>query len=293
MYPAPAMARNNFDNLGSATGISSAENPFGIYDMSEQFNPYRSNSTAMRRYSPNMMYPSFPPSDLSESFQPVESNGPVPQYQAVPPQQEDHITTTMPLQSDPAQWGYPITTSPDFSASFQTVLPPHQALPLQQEDRTSAMPPNLLPTPSSHRTLAPKRRRGEEGQEESASNPVPKRGRRTPPGPEVLNDKEQLLMNLKEGNELSWKQIAAQYSSSTGKQYSDAALQMKQRRVKERLQEWTDADSRGLRLAIDDYLAKNNNEMPRGNRQWTIVIDSVCSSQSSIDCSQSYMNMIG
>ncbi|KAF1351213.1 hypothetical protein BDV97DRAFT_273513, partial [Delphinella strobiligena] len=68
-----------------------------------------------------------------------------------------------------------------------------------------------------------------------------------------LNDKEQLLMDLKEGQELSWKQIAAQYSSSTGKRYSDAALQMKSRRVKERLQEWKDADSRALRLAIDDY----------------------------------------
>lgn len=99
-------------------------------------------------------------------------------------------------------------------------------------------------------------------------------------------------MDLKEGNELSWKQIAARYSSSTGKQYSDAALQMKQRRVKERLQEWTDADSRALRLAIDDYLAKNNNAMPRGNRQWTIVIDSVRPSQTSIDCSQSYMTTI-
>jgi len=55
---------------------------------------------------------------------------------------------------------------------------------------------------------------------------------------------------------LSWKDIAAKFSADMGKRYSEAALQMRYKRCKERTRVWTEYDVFALQKAHEDWVNK-------------------------------------
>jgi hypothetical protein len=71
-----------------------------------------------------------------------------------------------------------------------------------------------------------------------------------------LSDEDKLLLQLKEEESMPWKDIAARFQSDLGKAYQIPALQMRLKRLRERMRVWTEVDVRALRMA-HEYWAKN------------------------------------
>ena len=71
-----------------------------------------------------------------------------------------------------------------------------------------------------------------------------KRRKRAPShnGPVELTEEEQLLLKLKEEENLPWKDIAARFQTDLGKSYQVPALQMRFKRLRERMRSWTETD---------------------------------------------------
>ena len=71
-----------------------------------------------------------------------------------------------------------------------------------------------------------------------------KRRKRAPSqaGPVELNEEEQLLLKLKEEENLPWKDIAVRFQTDLGKSYQVPALQMRFKRLRERMRTWTEID---------------------------------------------------
>ena len=68
-----------------------------------------------------------------------------------------------------------------------------------------------------------------------------------------LGEEDQLLMRLKEDENLPWKDIAARFLSELGKTYQVPALQMRFKRLRERIRPWTDVDINALRMAHEHW----------------------------------------
>jgi hypothetical protein len=88
-------------------------------------------------------------------------------------------------------------------------------------------------------------------EEEDYAEFTQKRRKRAPsqPGPVELNEEEQLLLKLKEEENLPWKDIATRFQTELGKSYQVPALQMRFKRLRERMRTWTETDvGRSLRL---------------------------------------------
>lgn len=66
-----------------------------------------------------------------------------------------------------------------------------------------------------------------------------------------LSEEDKLLLQLKEEESMPWKDIAARFQSELGKNYQIPALQMRLKRLRERMRVWTDVDVKALRLAHD------------------------------------------
>lgn len=111
--------------------------------------------------------------------------------------------------------------------------------------------PQPIDTP---RSLAVKRPRDDD---ESAE--LSKRRRRsesTTSAQLELTEEDKLLLRLKEEESMPWKDIAARFQSDLGKQYQIPALQMRLKRLRERMRVWGEADVRALRMA-HEYWAQN------------------------------------
>lgn len=82
-------------------------------------------------------------------------------------------------------------------------------------------------------------------EEEDYSEFNQKRRKRAPSqtGPVELNEEEQLLLKLKEEENLPWKDIAVRFQTDLGKSYQVPALQMRFKRLRERMRTWTETDA--------------------------------------------------
>lgn len=80
--------------------------------------------------------------------------------------------------------------------------------------------------------------------EEEVSDPVTKRRRRaTSTATQTeLNEEEALLLRLKDDENLPWKDIALRFQTDLGKVYQVPALQMRMKRLRERMRVWTPKD---------------------------------------------------
>jgi hypothetical protein len=82
----------------------------------------------------------------------------------------------------------------------------------------------------------------------------------SPPGPLVcspdqLTAADALLVRLREDENMPWKDVAARFRAETGQDFSVAALQMRLKRLRERVRVWTDRDVQALRLAHDYWIS--------------------------------------
>jgi hypothetical protein len=73
-------------------------------------------------------------------------------------------------------------------------------------------------------------------------------------GPVELNEEERLLLKLKEEENLPWKDIATRFQTELGKTYQVPALQMRFKRLRERMRSWTDADVSPIRPSLEGRL---------------------------------------
>ncbi|ESZ98790.1 hypothetical protein SBOR_0839 [Sclerotinia borealis F-4128] len=78
-----------------------------------------------------------------------------------------------------------------------------------------------------------------------------------------LSRDDQVLMRLSEAD-LSWKDIAKQFNDITSKNLKVPALQMRKKRLCERLRIWTDCEERALTLALEDYDKAKWEEIAKG-----------------------------
>lgn len=92
---------------------------------------------------------------------------------------------------------------------------------------------------------------------------VPTRKRRRsspPPHATEMTEEDQLLLKLRDEENLAWKDIAARFQTELGRTHQIPALQMRLKRLRERIRVWTQADVDVLRLA-HEYWEKNKFEI--------------------------------
>ncbi|KAH6639321.1 hypothetical protein C7974DRAFT_388249 [Boeremia exigua] len=117
----------------------------------------------------------------------------------------------------------------------------------------------IAPQPTDATTLmGAKRSREDDNQAEMS-----KRRRRSESAMSTqleLTEEDRLLLKLKEEEAMPWKDIAARFQGDLGKQYQIPALQMRLKRLRERMRVWGEADVRALRMA-HEYWAQNKFEI--------------------------------
>jgi hypothetical protein len=148
------------------------------------------------------------------------------------------------LQPDPYQMAY--------TPFFQNTFLGNQAGKVHSNHLVSPQPrrvftpiaPQLAET--THQFSAKRQRDEDEAVQES------KRRRRsdsnTPAQPE-LSDEDKLLLKLKDEESMPWKDIAARFQVELGKTYQIPALQMRLKRLRERLRVWNETDVKALHMA--------------------------------------------
>ena len=69
-----------------------------------------------------------------------------------------------------------------------------------------------------------------------------------------LGEEDKLLIQLKDEESMPWKDIAARFQSDLGKSYQIPALQMRLKRLRERMRIWTETDVRALQMAHEYWV---------------------------------------
>ncbi|KAF1916548.1 hypothetical protein BDU57DRAFT_516723 [Ampelomyces quisqualis] len=152
-----------------------------------------------------------------------------------------------------------------YSAFHHLTRSPRLSEPLMElPSRHLASPqPRRLYTPIAPQPLEPPRssrvKRGRDDDEEGCDET--KRRKRSDSNTSgsaqfELSDEDKLLLQLKEEESMPWKDIAARFQSDLGKAYQIPALQMRLKRLRERMRVWTETDVRALRMA-HEYWAQN------------------------------------
>ncbi|OAK94124.1 hypothetical protein IQ06DRAFT_340637 [Phaeosphaeriaceae sp. SRC1lsM3a] len=144
-----------------------------------------------------------------------------------------------------------LTRSPRLSEPLIELPSNHLASP-QPRRLYTPIAPQPIDTPRSS-GLKRTREEDEESCDES------KRRKRSDSNTSVqfeLSEEDKLLLQLKEEESMPWKDIAARFQSDLGKAYQIPALQMRLKRLRERMRVWTETDVRALRMA-HEYWAQN------------------------------------
>lgn len=153
-----------------------------------------------------------------------------------------------------------------------TAPAPHSMPPTPQ---TAALPATLNSQPipiAPHPSGAPLRhgkRLRTDDQYESGRSPQRRRSNSTNQNPQIpganrvpseLSEEDQLLLKLKHEENLPWKDIAREFETRLGRTYQVPALQMRHKRLRERLRTWTEDDVSALEAAYE-YWEKSKFEI--------------------------------
>ena len=65
------------------------------------------------------------------------------------------------------------------------------------------------------------------------------------------------LLKLNDDENLTWEEIASRFKTDMGKQLQIPALQMRLKRLRERMRAWTENDVHALKLAHESWLSQN------------------------------------
>ena len=153
-----------------------------------------------------------------------------------------------------------------FTAPAPQTMPP--------TPQTAALPPTLISQPipiAPHPSSAPLRhgkRLRTDDQYESGRSPQRRRSNSNQSSQILganraqaeLSEEDQLLLKLKHEENLPWKDIAREFEARLGRTYQVPALQMRHKRLRERLRTWTDDDVSALEAAYE-YWAKSKFEI--------------------------------
>ena len=138
-------------------------------------------------------------------------------------------------------FNFPMSPVPSVKAS-SPYHPHHFTSSTTRSSPNRHAPIPIAPDPVGLRQMnALKRMREEEADFQDYSQRKRKRAPSNA-GPVELNEEEQLLLKLKEEENLPWKDIATRFQTELGKSYQVPALQMRFKRLRERMRIWTDAD---------------------------------------------------
>ncbi|MCJ1309386.1 hypothetical protein MMC25_003045 [Agyrium rufum] len=173
-----------------------------------------------------------------------------------PPNVEDLLFPENPFKvrhEEFPQFTFPVSPQPQVKVSNTYFSHDNYHHPNSMSARSSParqMPIPIAPDPAGLRQIhAMKRMRDEE---EFAEYNARKRKRApSSSGPIELSEEEQLLIKLKEEENLPWKDIAVRFDTELNKKYQVPALQMRFKRLRERMRTWTDTDIQALEQAYE------------------------------------------
>ncbi|EME83312.1 uncharacterized protein MYCFIDRAFT_122733, partial [Pseudocercospora fijiensis CIRAD86] len=94
-----------------------------------------------------------------------------------------------------------------------------------------------------------KRKRDEEEQQATPGSAGKRRKRTSSVASADLSEDDRFLVQLKEDENLPWKDIATRFQTEKGKNFQVAALQMRYKRLREKFRVWEDQDVQALKLA--------------------------------------------
>lgn len=148
---------------------------------------------------------------------------------------------------------YPSPTYPPIHDRSPRLSEPAMELP---GDLSSPQPRRMYapiaPHPAGARTSAPKRSRDDD--DELTDSKRRKRSDSNTSSTMELGEEDRLLIQLKDEESMPWKDIAARFQSDLGKTYQIPALQMRLKRLRERMRVWTEVDVKALRMAHEYWV---------------------------------------
>jgi hypothetical protein len=150
---------------------------------------------------------------------------------------EEHFSQLTPATSP--RPGHRHTTS---TTSEPTINPP----PVRQYTPIAPNPAGVRQMHSAKRSIS--------SDDELDASPVFKRKRSAPPSPSLsmeLTAEDELLLRLKDEENLTWKEIQKRFETDINKTFQIPALQMRLKRLRERMRTWTEMDVQALRMAHD------------------------------------------
>ena len=130
--------------------------------------------------------------------------------------------------------------------------PTSESIPALDFGRRRSTPIPIAPNPSGTRQVRDlKRSRDESDLSESSFK---RRKRSTSFQKTVdLSEEEKLLLELKEEQNLPWKEIAQKFEATFKKPYQQPALQMRIKRLLDRMRQWTEEDVSSERLVFQEW----------------------------------------
>ena len=263
IYPSQIMNHHQFTEAEWHANSPLARSPYPPKQQ-QPFAPYQEpiNSTIPDYASSTYSAPHRPPpiqvSQMSNSLMPLSR--PKSSPSTFPPNVEDLLFAENPFKIKNEDFHPPMfTLSPTLAPSNKLPEPFYSSsdYPPSNDPQSPirARPIPIAPDPIGLCNMnALKRAREDEEYSEYGQ----KKRKRAPSqsAPVELNEEEQLLLKLKEDENLPWKDIAVRFQTDLGKSYQVPALQMRFKRLRERMRTWTDVDvSASSRILLRILLA--------------------------------------
>ncbi|KAK7186754.1 hypothetical protein PSPO01_07288 [Paraphaeosphaeria sporulosa] len=256
---------------------------FGAFPYSQSFLP--SHTPSAGPYSPHHQFSSTSdvavsaPSSIEHpagNFSPVSqcsrgSEGPQPEYvhQEPSPDASTHLSGGLsPSRPRSTPLDYPSWTMNPLGISGPTMHQHYYSSPTYPRSPRLSEPgmdfsgdlPNgrrlyapIAPHPAGSRRSVPKRSH-EDDDEQSDQSKRRKRSESSTSATIELGEEDRLLIRLKDEESMPWKDIAARFQSDLGKTYQIPALQMRLKRLRERMRVWTEPDVKALRMAHEYWV---------------------------------------
>ena len=155
-------------------------------------------------------------------------------------------------------------TAPPMPMTPQTMfLPSSRLTPQSQFNPSLQQPVPIAPNPSGLQQIRNMKRLrtddhydiGNAAQRRRSASTSTSGGRQT-----ELSEEEQLLLKLKHEDNLPWKDIAKEFENQLGRSYQVPALQMRFKRLRERMRTWNEEDVHALEAA-HEYWEKSKFEI--------------------------------
>ncbi len=182
-----------------------------------------------------------------------------------------NVNFTFPNYSMPPERLSNVYYGHEYRQDMQQSIAMHSS-PAMRQGSVIASPPN----PQAHSQLNVLKRMHDENLEYGGQRR--KRVHSTVEQPAELTEDETLLLKLKEEENLPWKDIAARFQSELGKAYQVPALQMRYKRLRERMRTWTEADVSDEDRSLWDWSNMNGRFMLSSKR---LIIGKSINSKSS------------